>query len=70
MHKPRDEMRNFPNEMLNRIIRMNRSASKMNETTTKTTKHHPIRASLAPKYDITFSSKKPEAWCSGLYETM
>ena len=70
MHEPRDEMQNFPNEMQNHIIRMNISANKMNETTTKTSKCHPALSNLAPKYDITFSRKKPEAWCSGLYETM
>lgn len=62
MHEHRDEMQNFPNEMLNHIIRMNRSANKMNETTTKTTKNHLILSSHAPNYDIQHFKQKARSW--------
>ena len=62
MHEPRDEMQNFPNEMLNHIIQMNRSASKTNETTTKTTKNHLILSSHAPNYDIQHFKQKARSW--------
>lgn len=62
MHEHRDEMQNFPNEMLNHIIQMNRSASKTNETTTKTTKNHLILSSHAPNYDIQHFKQKARSW--------
>ena len=54
--------RDFYDEMHNHLIRMNKSVNETHKTTTKTTKHYPIRASLAPNYDIPHFKQKARSW--------